>query len=321
MTWTNIGNISPESGTVLVKKIQPVENGSLPAMAIEVRPESHIGGSDRVFRICHGYFSISSRNIDSALEAVGMQRDRRNMESGAVASALDCISARYDVWHGSIEIPDYFGKIRSIPVLDDRERLLALCYKSDNYGFEDLSDKTRLVMIGMPGKHEPEPRFDEEPIFYPAGTSLWAVLRDIYDDFTDMPESNPKKATPHDTVNRGSPFFGLSRKIRSKADLLKMGVFDCIADEDGIPKPWLNSYRHDKCPEALECDEEFTVWQEPTECIGQEAECDCGLEIVPQCSEWRGPVEPELVSLWQNLPWPEEVEPVSEATPVSEPDF
>ena len=141
-------------------------------------------------------------------------------------------------------------------------------------------------------------------------------MRDVCNQFDDRRERDPQDAIPYDTRNEWSPFFGLSRRIESRADLCNLSGFSDLETDDGVPMPFLNSYVHDGCKE------EWPEWEEHCTSGNVGSHCICYAEVFPRHSEWMGPDQPELIALWQELPWPEEIEPGSEPDlpEIQEPD-
>ena len=60
----------------------------------------------------------------------------------------------------------------------------------------DLTKNSVLVQIGPEHEGKSGSHFKGKPIVYPEGTSLWAVLRNVYENFNDRPEESPQDASP-----------------------------------------------------------------------------------------------------------------------------
>ena len=63
----------------------------------------------------------------------------------------------------------------------------------------ELAKNRILVQVGPKTEDHKKSHFEGDPIIFPEGTTLWAVLRNIYEDFTDRPEECQQDANPCDT--------------------------------------------------------------------------------------------------------------------------
>ena len=282
--------------TLLVSNMELSKNRDFNAEAILVRSEfmEDSDGHDKVFLIEKGSLFIPAKEFDEALESADLKCSGNDL--------LDCRSSEF----------------RRI-AMDSKQGLSLLCIAANEYfGIETIY--STVVQIGLPvpddsSKHHV---FDKTPIFYPAETSLWAILRNLYPDFNDTPEENPKEAISYNYDCRGSfttsPFEGLSREIRTRADLVNIHGFSRLErDTAGNPKVYKHEYEHADCDEAPENLDKYDApaWSVLSACeTGNPEACpECGHEISPRESGWIGPKEEELIAMWKNFPALEESEP------------
>ena len=59
-----------------------------------------------------------------------------------------------------------------------------------------------LVQVGPEPENHSRSHFRGDPIVYPEGTSLWAVLRNVCEGFNDRPEKSPQDARPCHSRNQ-----------------------------------------------------------------------------------------------------------------------
>ena len=210
--WTRLEDSPPEKGTTLIRNPIFNERGDFEIDAITIVPENRIGGFDNVFLISSGELSILKENLKSALGSIGLG------------------------YHGGSEIlranteaqkPDRIAR-------DSPEGLYELSWAA-NWHQSVVHDSDRhVVQIGLPKKNDIKPVYQGEIAFYPENTSLYAVLRNIYNWFHDAPEDNPQKATPYD-LNTG-PYVGLSRDMKTRADLFDIAGFQGL-ERDNLGHP------------------------------------------------------------------------------------
>ena len=268
--------------TLLVKDMKLDKNRNFTAEAIRVIPESMDGGNHKVFLIERGALFTESEDLEYVLEISDFECD---------------------------------GDLNS------ERGLHSLCIAADCYSGIETSCST-LVQIGLPGPDDTDEHFYvNNPIFYPADTSLWAILRNVYRDFDDTPEENPQEAISYDDYRRvemfcTSPFEGMSREIRTRADLVQVYGFSKLdRDAEGNPKVYEHEYEHVDCDEDQGLDEyNAPVWSVLSACeTGNPEACpECGHEISPRESRWIGPKEEELIAMWKSFPALEESEPSPE---------
>jgi len=289
MAWINIGDMDPKQGATCVTDMS-IEDGDFTARAVEIIPETHVGGSDRIFLIKSGEMFLSQKNFSSALATVG-------------ATLSDGYLFR-----------DGIEKI----ALNSEEGLVELANAANAYGGIEDHDAP-LAGIGLPRNYDADPRFDGELTLFPSTTTLWSVLRAWVDGFDYTPEEDPHDAIALDTWT--GPYAGMPRSISTRADLAQIGGFrDLDRDEFGNPKVFLNTYLHEGCeaaqaPEGGGGDVDIPEWTKSSTCAEEDDCYECGSDVEPESSAWVGPSEMDLVALWQSLPDCE----VVESTP--EPDF
>lgn len=272
MEWLNIGDIDPRSGTTLVRDLE-FDGKSFSGEAIEVIPESQVGGSEEVFLIRQGDLFLSEENFSSALQTVGAK-----LEDGFILR------------------PDHAGDVSQIS-LRSPEGLLEMANAANAYTSIENGGPGFLVRTGLPTVFDPEARFDGDPVIYRNGTSLWAILRRDADGFQDTPEENPVDAVPF-CADTG-PFSNMPRTVETRKDLAEIGGFQKLErDEHGNPKPYLNSYSSNG-----------NEWDEASTEVGVETECpSTGMLVQPHKNRWIGPAEIELISMWNELQNYEEAE-------------
>ena len=280
--------------TLLVKDMELDKDRNFTAEAIRVLSESMDGGHHRVFLIEKGSLFIPAKEFDEALESADLKCSGNDL--------LDCRSSEF----------------RRIAI-DSEQGLSLLCIAANEYfGIETIY--STVVQIGLPVPDDSSRHhvFDKPPIFYPAETSLWAILRNLYPDFDDTPEENPKEAISYNYDYRGSfttsPFEGLSREIRTRADLVNIHGFSRLErDTAGNPKVYEHEYEHADCDEVPENLDKYDApaWSVLSSCeTGNPDACpECGHEIYPRESRWIGPKEEELIAMWKSFPALEESEP------------
>ncbi|MCE6958761.1 hypothetical protein LAZ40_06830 [Cereibacter sphaeroides] len=278
MTWQNLGDISPRSGTFLVRNPELDPEGDFRAEGVQTVPERQVGGSDDVFLLRQGTIFLARRNFASALEAVGatLEGDR-------------------------IRRPGQDGEDQVFP-LQSVEGLRELCHAAFAYGGIEDPEIASLVRIGFPDPAEPSPKFDGEITVYPEKTSLWAVMRLELDGFDHAPEAEPKAALPYDTED--GPYAGLPREIRTRADLMRIGAFrDLGSDSCGNPIVWKNHYEHRDCDGYSEHEDDppAPTWTSDWSCQCDDACPECSVSISPGESVWLGPKERDLIALWESL--------------------
>lgn len=209
MTWINIGDINPKSGTTMVRDLELDDSGDFSATAIEVTPESHVGGCEDVFLIRSGELFVSQKNLNSALKAVGAR-----------------LEGEMILRPGQNGLDERFH-------LRSEEGLLELAQAANAYsGVEDHD--APLVRLEVPSRYDPDPRFDGDLYLFSRETSLWAVIRNICDGFDYQPEDDPKKAVLLNTWD--SPFQNMPRSVDTRADLAQIRAFrELERDENGNP--------------------------------------------------------------------------------------
>ena len=281
--------------TLLVKDMELDKDRDFTAEAIHVRSESMDGGHHRVFLIERGTLFIEAEKLDDVLNFSNCECDGDDL---------------IDSW--SPEETRRFS-------INSERGLHSLCIAANGYSGIETSYST-LVQIGLPGPDDTDEHFyDDKPVFYPADTSLWAILRNICRDFNDTPEKNPKEAISYDDYRRRemfstSPFEGMSRDIRTRADLVNIYGFSQLErDAAGNPKVYEHEYEHVNCDEVPEDLDKYDapVWSVLSTCeAGIPDACpECGHEISPRESRWIGPKEEELIAMWKSFPALEESEP------------
>ena len=280
--------------TLLVKDMELDKNRNFRAEAIRVIPESMDGGHHRGFMIERGTLVIESEDLEEVLESSNFKCDGDDL---------------IDSW--SPEETRRFS-------INSERGLHSLCIAADCYSGIETSCFT-LVQIGLPGPDDTHEHFyDDNPIFYPADTSLWAILRNVCQDFNDTPEENPQEAISYDDYRRmeifcTSPFEGMSREIRTRADLVQVYGFSKLdRDPEGNPKVYEHEYEHVDCDKDPGLDKyNAPVWSVLSACeTGNPEACpECGHEIYPRESMWIGPKEEELIAMWKSFPALEESEP------------
>lgn len=161
MGWINLGDVSPRQGTLLMREgsAEIASNGDFSAEVVEVIPETHNGGRDRVFRLCQGDVFLSAEWMLAALESVGAR-----LEGDALV------------------VPGPEGQDVTVAAgTPGAEAIMVMA----GYGFAgiDGEDVSCVVSIGLPGHMDPDPVFGSPERYYPERTSLWAVMRDVFDGF------------------------------------------------------------------------------------------------------------------------------------------
>jgi hypothetical protein len=282
MAWMNIGDLDPKQGTTVVTDME-LDDGDFTARAVEIIPETHVGGSDRVFLIKSGEMFLSAKNIASALETVGAR-----LSEGVI----------------------YRDNSDAVP-LDSEQGLLELANAANAFGGIEDHDAP-LAGIGLPRNYDGDPKFDGEMTLFTSTTTLWSVLRAWVDGFDYAPEDDPVEAVELDTWT--GPYAGMPRNVSTRADLAQIEGFKHLErDEHGNPKVFLNTYVHEGCDEAQALeggggDTDIPEWTKRSTCE-EEGDCyECGEDIDPISTVWIGPDEADLKELWQSLPDCEENE-------------
>ena len=214
MEWQNIGYKNPYDSTILANGMQFENDGDFRADVIELRWENFIGGSSRVCLIRQGELFLDGHNITAALGDLGMQRCGQDLLQ-----------------------QDSTGLLKRI-AMDSDQGLCILSRVAQTFtGFDDHD--AFVVHIGMPEWRDSQPeraqhRFDGDISFYPEGTPIETILRNIYDNFNDKRLEDDPDVAPYNTA--WGSFAGLTREIRTRADLTKIGQFrDLEQDENGNP--------------------------------------------------------------------------------------
>lgn len=262
--WTNCGDIDPRQGAVFFRLGEArLDDRDFTVPALEVIPETHVGGSDKVFDLRQGTVHLARRDFADALATVG--------------ATLEDDTIVRDGHDGNEELI----------VLSSSEGLRALAEAIHAYGGIQDVDASVLVSIGLPDHLDQTRKFTGETVYYPADASIWAVIRDRLDDSMFSPAEcagrTPAEATPFpDDLLEGMP-----QDIGTRADLAGMKAFASLGtDSDGNPCVWRNHYR----------DDDGREWEDEWSC-----QCDDdGWEPVE--SDWIGPEHPALVELWNDLP-------------------
>jgi len=207
MAWTNIGDMSPKDGALVVRDAA-LDDGDFRVEAVETISETNVGGDESVTLLRQGEIFLQERDFASALETVG-------------ATIKD----------GVISRPNHQGELDSFPV-DSDEGLRELTHAAHAHSGIAEPEVTSLVRIGFPTPYDQDPKFDGEMTFYPEGTSLWAVMRLELEgfDYVAPDESGQEKAVPYET-NWG-PFAGMPRSLETRADLCQISAFRQLERDD-----------------------------------------------------------------------------------------
>jgi len=164
MSWKNLGDINPASGTFLIRNPTINSRGDFEAEAVDVTPESNVGGDDRRFLIRQGNLYLSRDNFSSAVEVLG----QRISADGKVILTND----------GEIE-------------LDSDDGLVELAHATMGYGGIDDVDISTLVQIGVDTPYSQDRKFTGDLVIYRSNASLWSVMERELDGF-DYPHGKPK---------------------------------------------------------------------------------------------------------------------------------
>lgn len=160
-TWINLGDVSPEQGTVLMRNAEII-NGAFEAEIVESICETAIGGDETRFLLRSGALYLDDRNMASALQTIGAKIDGRKitLEGG---SDVDMASD---------------------------EGLITLFHAAQGSSNMDV-DCELLVKIGKAQAYDQDVKFDTERhgefLQVRAGTSLWSVMRNRLDGFDYHP--------------------------------------------------------------------------------------------------------------------------------------
>ena len=214
MEWQNIGYETPYDSTIMASGMQFGNEGDFRADVIEITLENHSGGSQRACLIRRGEIYLDEHNIAAALSNLGLQH-----------CGSDLLQE------------DSTDLLKRIP-MDSNQGLRVLCCAAQAFtGFDD--HEALVAHVGMPRWRDSRPktaqhRFDGDITFYPDGTSLEAILRDLCNDFNNRTESDQADAAPCNIAS--GPFAGLTRDINTRADLCRLGGFrDLARDPNGNP--------------------------------------------------------------------------------------
>lgn len=281
--WINAGDIDPRQGTTLFD-LDSVEltSESFTVNAIEVTPESQVGGSEKVFALTEGNVFLNTRDVNSALDAIGAK-----LVAGHIVTQ-----------DGSSPDGETRYPIRSA------DGLLILASAAEAYaGIEDVNIRS-TISIGLPDHLDQTRKFPDTPIYYRSNSNLWAVMRAEIDGFDYKPPGTEGKTLPCEMIPMDL-IEGMPPDLATRADLMKIPAFaDLDVDSCGNPCVWENDYEHRDC-DAISDDEdspEAPTWTDIWSCQ-VDSECpECGYDISPTESIWIGPEDPDLKELWDDLP-------------------
>lgn len=287
--WTNVGDVNPRQGTTLFKLADAeLNDGEFRVPAIQVIAEADSGGSEKVFKLQQGELFMSKDKFAPALAGVGATLHSRKGK----------------LWVATVGPA---GEAAETP-LNSREGLRILADAAIAYqGLDDI-DCSALISIGLPDRMDQPRQFEGETTYYREGSSLWAIMRKELSWFMDY--SSKQGASQADVIP-GELLEGMPREVRSRADLLEIAAFrDLGVDSSGNPIVWRNHYAHDDC-ESPEAPGEAPTWQDEWSCqVDDECYC-CGNSISPDESTWIGPEDPDLRSMWEDLPDQDELPSMS----------
>lgn len=276
--WINIGDMDPKQGTSLVRDMT-YDGHAFSADLVQVIPETQVGGSDRIFDINQGNFHLWERDFSSALATIG----RKLNEAGDIIDNDENTLAK-----GS------------------QKWLLELAYATQAFCGGEFETST-LVGISIPTRVDGEEKFEGEVTLFPAGTSLWAIMRRTCDgfDFLSPDEEEPTLAEALDTD--GGDYDGTPREIRTMADLMKIAGFARLgADEDGQPKVWRHgvSLPDGRRVFIKSAHQDFSYIMDEDEMHEQSLTIGKPVtdpEILPSATTWIGPMQDDLVSAWEDF--------------------
>ena len=302
--WTRISGCDPAritnpdhaEETILVRNMKLGQNRQFQADVIVIVPEYLDGGHDKVFLIQAGTVFTEEDEFRDMLESADWECDGDDL--------LDS---------GSVDKPERIA-------MNSDQGLALICLAAYDYAGHEIDyDCSVLVQVGLPGPDDSnEHYFRGNPVYYPADTSLWAILRNVLWNFNDTPEEDPKDAMSYNDYQPEklfdtNPFQGMSRDIRNRADLVEIyGFKNLERDAEGNPKVYEHEYEHADCDEEQGLDEyNAPVWSVLSTCeTGIPDACpECGHEISPRKSRWIGPNEETLIAMWKSFPALEESEP------------
>lgn len=259
--WINIGDMDPKYGTSLIRNPR-VDDDGFHADIVTIIPETDVGGSDRVFDITSGDLFLPKQMWASALKTI----DTLETQDGFIQKSADggLIPKGSDVW------------------------LLELAYAAKAFCGPENTNSI-LVGIGIPTFYDQESKFDGDVTLFPAGTSLWDIMRATVDGFDYVPPDHvPQNVTALDMIE--GPYAGTPLNIRTMEDVLKIKAFqDLGVDNTGMPKVWEHAYN------LPDHDSPFVERSAHEDGVIEEA----GQTYQPALTKWIGPEEEDLIQAWE----------------------
>lgn len=181
MDWTNVGDINPRSGALLFQDPEIDASGDFRAEAIESICETDVGGDECRFLLRRGTVFLAAKNFASALDTVGAK-----IEAGVISRPGH---------HADTEVFD-------IASPDGLRELFQAAHAYGGIGDVDIES---FVQIGKDSPYDQPHKLGTDPLVYPEGTSLWAIMADRLELGEFGPAQGKEPAVPYAEEDAPSP--------------------------------------------------------------------------------------------------------------------
>lgn len=159
--WKNIGDIRPESGTLLIRGGEIDRNGDFSIEMVEVIPETAVGGDDSRFLLRSGTGFLAAKNFAGALETIGA-----SIDPGSLA----------------ITRPGHHGDT-IVEQAGTGDWIRTMAHAAHAYGGIDDVDISTLVQIGRDQPCSQDRKFTGDIDIFASNSNLWAIMRKELDGF------------------------------------------------------------------------------------------------------------------------------------------